>query len=61
VIRPQTRALNANTRHKSPSRTPEADFKRMLEIGADTVAFIQREVDQQRMKPVAAQPAGMVD
>lgn len=54
--------IGANVlKFKPPLTTPEADFKRMLEIAADTVAFIQREVDQQRMKPVAAQPAGMVD
>ena len=36
---------------KPPLTTPEADFKRMLEIAADTVAFIEREVGQQRTKP----------
>ncbi|HTS62642.1 MAG TPA: aspartate aminotransferase family protein, partial [Candidatus Acidoferrales bacterium] len=38
---------------KPPLTTPDADFKHMLEIAAETVAFIQREVDQQKMKPVA--------
>ena len=40
---------------KPPLTTPEADFKRMLEISADMVAFIQREVDQQRAKVASAQ------
>ncbi|MBZ5596325.1 MAG: aspartate aminotransferase family protein [Acidobacteriia bacterium] len=44
---------------KPPLTTPEPDFKRMLEIAADTVAFIQQEVDQQKMKSVAAEPAGI--
>jgi len=44
---------------KPPLTTPDADFKHMLEIAAETVAFIQREVDQQKMKPVAAEPAGI--
>ena len=43
---------------KPPLTTPDADFKQMLKIAADTVAFIQREVDQQKMKPVA-EPAGI--
>ena len=33
---------------KPPLTTPPADFARMLEIAEDTVAFIQKEVDQQR-------------
>jgi 2,2-dialkylglycine decarboxylase (pyruvate) len=45
---------------KPPLTTPEADFKRMLEIAAETVAFIQREVDQQGTKPVVAEPAEIV-
>jgi 4-aminobutyrate aminotransferase-like enzyme len=44
---------------KPPLTTPDGEFKQMLEIAADTVAFIQREVDQQKMKPVAAEPAGI--
>ena len=44
---------------KPPLTTPEADFKRMLEISADTAAFIQKEVDQHRVKPVAAEPAAI--
>jgi 4-aminobutyrate aminotransferase-like enzyme len=44
---------------KPPLTTPEADFKRMLELSADTVAFIQREVDQNRMKPVAGRHGGV--
>jgi 2,2-dialkylglycine decarboxylase (pyruvate) len=45
---------------KPPLTTPEADFKSMLEIAAETVAFIQREVDRQGTKPVAAEPAEIV-
>jgi hypothetical protein len=37
--------------------TPPADFERMLEITEDTVAFIQREVDQQRK--ATAEPASI--
>jgi 2,2-dialkylglycine decarboxylase (pyruvate) len=44
---------------KPPLTTPEADFQQMLEIAGDAVAFIQQEVDRQRMKPVAAEPAGI--
>jgi|SRR5579859_1669020 len=33
---------------KPPLTTPQADFDCMLEIVEQTVAFIQREVDQQR-------------
>jgi len=33
---------------KPPLTTPPPDFARMLEIAEDTVAFIQKEVDQQR-------------
>jgi len=44
---------------KPPLTTPEADFKRMLELAADTVAFIQAEVDQQRKKPAAVEHAGI--
>jgi len=44
---------------KPPLTTPEPDFKRMLEISADTAAFIQKEVDQHRAKPVAAEPAAI--
>jgi 4-aminobutyrate aminotransferase-like enzyme len=33
---------------KPPLTTPQADFDSMLEIVEETVAFIQREVDQQR-------------
>jgi 2,2-dialkylglycine decarboxylase (pyruvate) len=42
---------------KPPLTTPQADFDRMLEIVEETVAFIQREVDQQR-KPIP-EPAGI--
>ena len=49
--------IHANVyKFKPPLTTPEDDFKRMLEISADTVAFIQREVDQQRKQPAAARP-----
>jgi len=41
---------------KPPLTTPAADFARMLEIAEDTVAFIQREVDQHRN--ATAEPAG---
>ena len=44
---------------KPPLTTPEADFKRMLEIAADTVAFIQRAVDRQRPKAAVAEPASI--
>lgn len=44
---------------KPPLTTPEADFKRMLEISAETVAFIQREVDRQKMKSGAIESAGV--
>lgn len=44
---------------KPPLTTPEADFKRMLEISAEVVEFIQREVDQQRAKVASAQAAGI--
>ena len=40
---------------KPPLTTPEADFERMLKIAGEIVAFIQREVDQQRK--AAAEPA----
>jgi 4-aminobutyrate aminotransferase-like enzyme len=42
---------------KPPLTTPPEDFERMLEIGEETVAFIQREVDQQR-RP-APEPASI--
>jgi len=45
---------------KPPLTTPEAEFKRMLELAADTVAFIQSEVDQQRKKPASVEHAGIV-
>jgi 4-aminobutyrate aminotransferase-like enzyme len=52
--------IHANVlKFKPPLTTPEADLKRMLEISADTVAFIQREVDQQRGKTVVARHAGI--
>ncbi len=41
---------------KPPLTTPPADFARMLEIVEDTVAFIQKEVDQHRN--ATAEPAG---
>jgi 4-aminobutyrate aminotransferase-like enzyme len=47
--------IHANVyKFKPPLTTPEDDFRRMLEISADTVAFIQQEVDQQRTKVAAA-------
>ncbi len=47
--------IHANVyKFKPPLTTPEDDFRRMLEISADTVAFIQQEVDQQRTKIAAA-------
>jgi 4-aminobutyrate aminotransferase-like enzyme len=42
---------------KPPLTTPQEDFDRMLEISDDVVAFIQKEVDQQRKKPAVAVPA----
>lgn len=45
---------------KPPLTTPEADFKRMLEICSDTVAFIQKEVDHQKVNRAAPEPAGAV-
>jgi 4-aminobutyrate aminotransferase-like enzyme len=45
---------------KPPLTTPEADFKRMLELAAETVAFIQGEVDSQQKKPASAKHAGVV-
>jgi 4-aminobutyrate aminotransferase-like enzyme len=52
--------MGANVlKFKPPLTTPEVDFKRMLEIAADMVAFIQREVDDQRIKSAAAQPTGI--
>jgi 4-aminobutyrate aminotransferase-like enzyme len=44
---------------KPPLTTPDADFERMLEIVEDVVAFIQRDVDRQRGKSAAAEPAGI--
>jgi 4-aminobutyrate aminotransferase-like enzyme len=44
---------------KPPLTTPEADFKRMLEISAETVAFIQKEVDQQRVNRAVPASAGI--
>ena len=52
--------IGANVlKFKPPLTTPEADFKRMLEIAADTVAFIQQEVDRQRTSRVPSQPASI--
>jgi 4-aminobutyrate aminotransferase-like enzyme len=45
---------------KPPLTTPAADFKRMLELAADTVAFIQGEVDSQQKKPASVEHAGIV-
>jgi 4-aminobutyrate aminotransferase-like enzyme len=45
---------------KPPLTTPEADFKQMLEIATDLVAFIQSEVDQQRKKPPSVEDAVIV-
>ena len=43
--------IGANVlKFKPPLTTPQADFDRMLEISEETVAFIQREVDQQRKR-----------
>ena len=42
---------------KPPLTTPDADFREMLEISAETVAFIQREVDRQGTKRAATEPA----
>jgi 4-aminobutyrate aminotransferase-like enzyme len=44
---------------KPPLTTPEADFKRMLEISADTVEFIQHQVDEQRTATGTRQAAGI--
>jgi 2,2-dialkylglycine decarboxylase (pyruvate) len=44
---------------KPPLTTPDAEFERMLEIVEDTVAFIQQDVDRQRGKGVAEEPAGI--
>jgi 4-aminobutyrate aminotransferase / (S)-3-amino-2-methylpropionate transaminase / 5-aminovalerate transaminase len=44
---------------KPPLTTPEADFRRMLEISVDTVEFIQRQVDEQRHKAGPRQAAGI--
>jgi 2,2-dialkylglycine decarboxylase (pyruvate) len=44
---------------KPPLTTPEADFKRMLEISADTVEFIQRQVDEHRTKMAPPRTAGI--
>jgi len=43
---------------KPPLTSPADDFKRMLEIAADVVAFIQREVDQNKLS-LAAEPVGI--
>src|SRR5208282_2831668 len=51
--------LSSNVlKFKPPLTTPDADFESMLEIVEDTVEFIQRDVDQQRAKSVAEEPAG---
>jgi 4-aminobutyrate aminotransferase-like enzyme len=44
---------------KPPLTTPQADFDRMLEISDDVVAFIQKEVDQQRKKATVQVPANV--
>jgi 4-aminobutyrate aminotransferase-like enzyme len=46
---------------KPPLTTPQADFDRMLEISDDVVAFIQKEVDQQRKKAAVQVPASVGD
>jgi 2,2-dialkylglycine decarboxylase (pyruvate) len=46
---------------KPPLTTPQADFDRMLEISDDVVAFIQKEVDQQRKKATIPVPASVGD
>jgi 4-aminobutyrate aminotransferase-like enzyme len=52
--------IGANVlKFKPPLTTPEADFKQMLEICSDTVAFIQQEVDRQKVKRAAPEPAGV--
>jgi 4-aminobutyrate aminotransferase-like enzyme len=45
---------------KPPLTTPEADLEQMLEVAGETVGFIQREVEQQRKRTVAAEPASPV-
>jgi 4-aminobutyrate aminotransferase-like enzyme len=42
---------------KPPLTTPQADFERILEISEEIVAFIQREVDEQRNSPALRVPA----
>jgi 4-aminobutyrate aminotransferase-like enzyme len=46
---------------KPPLTTPQADFDRMLEISDEVVAFIQKEVDQQRRKTAVQVPANIGD
>jgi 4-aminobutyrate aminotransferase-like enzyme len=46
---------------KPPLTTPQADFERMLDISEEVVAFIQREVDQQRVGSTVAVPASVGD
>jgi 4-aminobutyrate aminotransferase-like enzyme len=46
---------------KPPLTTPQADFDRMLEISDEVVAFIQKEVDQQRRKTAVQVPANVGD
>ena len=41
---------------KPPLTTPQGDFDRMLDISEDVVAFIQKEVDQQRTGMTVAVP-----
>jgi 4-aminobutyrate aminotransferase-like enzyme len=41
---------------KPPLTTPQEDFDRMLDISEDVVAFIQKEVDQQRAGMTVAVP-----
>lgn len=42
---------------KPPLTTPQAEFDRMLETSEQMIAFIQREVDQQRNVPAVKEPA----
>ena len=46
---------------KPPLTTPQVDFDEMLDISEDTVAFIQREVDQIRRVPSSAVPVNVGD
>ena len=44
---------------KPPLTTPDGDFKQMLEISAEIVAFIQKEVEGRKVKAVAAETASL--